>query len=169
MASSISKRYQNSVKKIVNLENIDIIPLYAKKLHKKIVLTGGCFDILHSGHLYFLSESKKNGDILIILLESDENIKIRKGKNRPINSMKKRLKVLSLLSYVDFIIPLRGMTKKEEYDKLIVQIKPDLITITKGDINIKKRKIQADLVGAKLIEISKIENISTTQIIKNIK
>ena len=60
------------------------------------------------------------------------------------------------------------MTKNEDYDKLIVQIKPDFISLTKGDKNTEKRKLQCNLVNAKLVEIEKLEGFSSTNYINNI-
>lgn len=140
-----------------------------KNKKKKIILAGGCFDILHSGHIYFLTKAKEKGDILVLLLESDENIKLKKGKTRPINSQKNRSIVLSNLKFVDHVIMLEGMTKSEEYDKLIVQIKPEVIAITSDDKYISKRIEQSHKVGAKLEIINKITTPSTTDLISKIK
>lgn len=154
--------------KVLNLDQVETTAHNLRKQNKKIVLVGGCFDILHAGHIFFLEKSKQQADILIVFLESDENIKLRKGKNRPINSQKNRSIVLSSIEPVNYIIPLVGMTKGEDYDKLIVQIKPDVIALTTGDKYLEKRKEQASVVGAKLIEIEKIEGISSSKFAKNI-
>ncbi len=154
--------------KIIKQEDIGALVTKLKKSRKSIVLGGGCFDILHPGHIKFLEEAKKTGDVLLILLESDQNVKWRKGKNRPINNQKNRSIVLSTLASVDFIIPLTEMTKDEEYDKLIVQIKPDVISITYGDPNIAKRQSQAKMVGANLAVIDRIKTKQTSELIKSI-
>jgi len=161
-------RHKNPVRKIVNINEAALISKEARRNKKRVILAGGCFDILHSGHIHFLTESKRAGDILFVLLESDENIKKLKGGDRPINPQDRRLKLLSALTCVDFIIPLRGMTNNQEYDKLIVQIMPDIITITDGDEKLEYRKKQANLKGAKLVVVSKIQSPSTTEIAKNI-
>lgn len=152
------------MKKIIEINDIPKILPNLKS--KKIILAGGCFDILHSGHINFLNNTKKIGDALIVLLESDEKIKKIKGENRPINSQEKRSLLLSTLTKVDYIIMLKGVTKNEEYDKLIVQIKPDFIAITKNDKGIEKRKMQCEMIGAKLIIIKKYESPSTSDLIK---
>lgn len=155
--------------KIVTIDEAAKISKKIKSDGKNIILAGGCFDILHPGHIKFLTESKKHADILFLLLESDENIKKFKGENRPINSQNNRSIVLSTLFSVDYIIPLRGVTKNEDYDKLIVQIQPDLISITEGDKNIERRKEQCEKVGAKLVKIEKIDGASSTSYIESIK
>lgn len=138
-----------------------------KQEGKSVVLVGGCFDILHVGHTLFLETAKKEGDFLFVLLESDENTRKKKGEDRPINSQKKRTAVLCALKFVDYVIPLIGVTKNEDYDKLIVQIKPDVIAMTKGEPGVEQRKKQAVAVGAELkLVIDRVKEESTTGLIK---
>ncbi len=137
---------------------------------KKIVLVGGCFDIIHPGHILFLEAAKKEGDVLILLLESDENIKKRKGEGRPINSIKNRQIVVSSIGDVDYIIPLVGVTTDEEYDRIMIQIRPEVIAITEGDSQTEKRKKQCESIEAELkVVIKKIDNKSTTALINEIR
>lgn len=133
---------------------------------KKIVLVGGCFDIFHYGHLYFLKKAKKLGDILIVALESDENTKHLKGKKRPIHTQKQRAEMLEALTYVDKVIRL---PKVPNYQRLVFQVKPQIIAVTQGDPRLKKKKKHAKKVGAKVIIIPKIKTVSTTQIAKLLK
>ena len=84
------------------MKKISIKNLY-KKLNnsfksKKIVMTNGCFDIIHSGHIEYLRKSKKCGDVLIVAINSDLSVKLNKGKNRPIINLKDRVKILSELN-----------------------------------------------------------------------
>jgi rfaE bifunctional protein nucleotidyltransferase chain/domain len=130
------------------------------------VLAGGCFDVLHFGHVRFLKEAKNKGDYLVIALESDENTKKLKGQSRPIHNQKQRSEILKSLNFVDEVISLPPMNGDEDYKKLVSKIKPDIIAITKGDTMKDKKKEYAGLVGAKLVEIKKINVPSTTQIAK---
>lgn len=156
--------------KIINVNEAIKLSKQLKQRGKAIVLAGGCFDILHSGHIVFLKAAKKSGDVLILLLESDESIKKRKGKERPLNSQKKRVTALSSLETVDYILPLKGVTKNEEYDRLMIQIKPDIVAMTKGDLNIPQRVKQCEMVGAKLkLVTEKIEGLSTTALVNQIR
>jgi rfaE bifunctional protein nucleotidyltransferase chain/domain len=124
--------------------------------HKPVVLVGGCFDVLHVGHIVFLEKAKKLGDKLIILLESDENIRRKKGKKRPINSQKNRSLVLSKLKMVDEIIKLPYLKSDEEYFKIIEKIKPDFIAVSQGDKNLDQKIRQAKLVGSKVVKVTKL-------------
>jgi len=133
---------------------------------KKKILVGGCFDILHFGHIHFLKKAKSKGDYLIIALESDENTKKLKGPTRPIHTQKQRREILLSLNFVDKVISLPEMKSDADYKKLVARIKPDIIAITQGD-NIKnKKKEYAKTFGAKLVEIKKIKVPSTSQIAK---
>lgn len=141
-----------------------------KEKGRKIVLAGGCFDILHIGHLAFLKKAKREGDILFVFLESDWNIKKMKGKNRPLNSQKDRSHLLSFFDFVDYVVILAKMTKDKDYDHLVAQIKPAIIATVYGDPNLKHKKRQAKMIGAKVVFVlKKIPNQSTSNLAKLIQ
>lgn len=153
--------------KIIEETNAKKIAATERSQNKKIVLVGGVFDILHPGHIHFLKTAKSLADSLFVLLESDENVKRLKGDDRPINNQIKRAETLSKLPFIDCIILLKNVTKSSKYDKLIVQIQPDIIALTKGDPGTQQRLKQSEMIGAKLIEIERIATASTTELIKN--
>ncbi|MBI5614278.1 adenylyltransferase/cytidyltransferase family protein [Candidatus Gottesmanbacteria bacterium] len=134
--------------------------------HEKIVLVGGCFDVLHYGHIQFLITAKNHGDRLIVALESDENVKTRKGNNRPIHTQAQRKAMLLALSCVDEVIELPTMDTDQKYFNLVTTIKPSVIAITEGDPYKEKKSSQAASIGASVIEIPKIHTPSTTQLAK---
>ena len=144
----------------------------ARKLHgqnKSIVLAGGFFDILHAGHIKFLGNAKKYGDYLFVLLEDDNKARQIKGPKRPINSQRNRAKILSSLKSVDFVILLKNMTNNSDYDKIMVQIAPNVIAATSGDPYMNHKKRQAKKIKGKTIfVIHRIYDHSTTQLAKNI-
>lgn len=134
---------------------------------KTSVVAGGCFDILHPGHVVFLEKSKALGDFLIVLLESDARIKKIKGEGRPIHTQINRAKVLAALSCVDFIILLPEFKKDSEYDELIERLLPTTISTTKGDTQVLHKKRQAKKVGAKLKFVtSYIKAHSSSKVLK---
>lgn len=138
-----------------------------KRRNKKIVVTGGIFDILHIGHIRFLRKAKEEGDLLFVLLEPDSRAKKEKGENRPINKQKERAEVLSSLSFVDYVININDLFSNKDYDKLIYSLKPDIIALTKGSSTKLHAKRQAKETGAKVLEIiPRIRNKSTTRIAK---
>ncbi|TSC65721.1 MAG: D-beta-D-heptose 7-phosphate kinase / D-beta-D-heptose 1-phosphate adenosyltransferase [Microgenomates group bacterium Gr01-1014_80] len=134
---------------------------------KRIVLVGGCFDILHIGHITFLEKAKAEGDILVVLLESDESIRKNKGSNRPINTQEDRAKILSALKSVDLVIRLPLMESNQEYDDLVAKIQPDIIASAYGDKAISHKRRQAQKLGIELKIVMKVlKDKSTTNLIK---
>lgn len=156
------------MKKVVNLSQIDKIIREVKATAKTIVLVGGCFDLLHMGHLKFLEAAKKQGDVLIVALESDKNVKRRKGQGRPINNQQTRAENLTSLPMVELVIKLPDLTTNG-YQNLVKIVKPDIIAITRGDPKTEIKKQQAKIVGAKArTVIDRLPGLSTTNIIKNL-
>ena len=133
---------------------------------KKIVLVGGCFDLLHYGHISFLKQAKALGDYLIVALEADQNVRFAKGDNRPIHSQEQRKEMLTSLSFVDEVIPLPPMNQDFQYFTLVEKIHPQIIAVTEGDPVVYKKMKQAEQVGAKLVEIPKVHTPSTSQLAK---
>ena len=151
------------MEKIIKKENIKGLIEKLKNEGKTIVFTNGCFDILHVGHVRYLKESAKFGNVLIVGLNSDISVKKLKGANRPINNENDRAEVLSALSFVDYIVIFEENTP----EKLIEIIKPDIYT--KGaDYTIDKLP-EAKVVikdGGKVEFIKLVDGKSTTNIIK---
>jgi len=135
-------------------------------LYMKKVLVGGVFDILHFGHIHFLREAKKLGDILVVALESDKNVKRLKGNSRPFHSQNQRREILESLTFVDEVIILKDEMKDIDYLELVETVQPLIIAVTSGDLMIEKKKGHAQKISAKVIEIPKIKVPSTTQIAK---
>lgn len=130
------------------------------------VLVGGCFDILHYGHIHFLKKAKALGDYLIVALESDKSVRKMKGEKRPIHGQFQRREMLESLNFVDQVIILGDEMKDKDYDKLVKLLDPQIIAVTEADPILKKKQKQAKEIGAKLIEIPKIKVPSTSQIAK---
>ncbi len=150
--------------KIINCQKLKTV-LNSSKIHtKKTVVAGGCFDILHIGHIKFLQEAKKMGDTLIILLESDKRVKEIKGKNKPIFKLTERAQMLQALSFVNYIILLPYMNEDEDYENLLINLKPDIIVATSNDPNLRKKKKQAESIHAQLKTIPYLNTYSTSKL-----
>lgn len=136
-----------------------------RKDGKTIVTTNGCFDILHVGHVRYLEETKKHGDILIVALNSDKSVKSIKGEGRPINTELDRAEVLNALKSVDYVV----LFDEDSPVNLLAEIKPDVHT--KGaDYNIDtlpEAKIIIDN-GGRLEFIQFVPGKSTTSTIEKI-
>jgi D-beta-D-heptose 7-phosphate kinase/D-beta-D-heptose 1-phosphate adenosyltransferase len=137
------------------------IIFHLKNSQLKIVFTNGCFDILHTGHLYYLEKAKELGDILIIGLNTDESIKKLKGNKRPINNLKDRMFFLSKFDFIDFIIPFSEDTPLN----LIKQIEPDFL-VKGGDYKINE--IIGKEFAKETIILPFIEDKSTTNILSKL-
>lgn len=153
---NLNKEYsaENLINKIVQL----------KKENISIGFTNGCFDLLHKGHIYSISEAKKKCDYLIIAINSDVSVKIIKGPNRPIDDQVTRVLKLSKLDDVDAII----IFYDDNPLKLIKDINPDILF--KGADYKDKEIIGSEFIienGGKVELIDILNGYSTTNIIKN--
>jgi cytidyltransferase-like protein len=157
--------YKEDKKIIYNLNHLELLINDIKD--KKNILTSGCFDIIHIGHLEFLKQSKNLGENLLVCLSNDEQIKKLKGKNRPINNYIDRIKLFKTISYVDYIILYdeENIEKEITLNKIMEIIKP-LYWVKGSDYKIEDIIKKHPIVNIKLLE--NVENISTTHIINNI-
>src|SRR3989344_1091601 len=155
--------------KIITIEQTRKVVKQLKREGKRIVLVGGIFDLIHRGHVEFLEAAKKEGNVLIVFLESDEKTREIKGKNRPINTQEDRAFVLSRFVMVDYILLLPHFKKNQDYEKLVKVLQPDIIAVTKSDTLKKLKKRYAKSVNGSLIEvISRIGEYSTTESLRKI-
>jgi len=132
---------------------------------KKIIFTNGCFDILHYGHVKYLEDSKKKGDILIVAINSDASIKSIKGNKRPITQEKDRLRIIAGLQSVDYVTIFDDDTPI----KLIMLLKPDILI--KGADWKKNKIVGSGFVlkhGGKIYSVNLIPGRSTTSLINKI-
>lgn len=153
------------MKKIISINKVAALSATLKAKGKTIVLAGGCFDILHPGHMVFLEKAKKVGDILIVMLESDQKVRLLKGANRPVHNQKERAKILSALSVVDYVVQLPFMKNNSQYDQVVREINPDVVAVTAKDNNSHHLRT-SELVGAKLkVVTAVIGQYSTSSLI----
>lgn len=136
-----------------------------KSQGKKVVFTNGCFDILHVGHLRYMNEAKRQGDVLIVGVNSDASVRRLKGETRPINSENDRAEMLSGLEAVDFTVIFADDTPIS----LIEDIKPS-IHVKGGDY--KKEDLPETVIvekhGGEVRILTFVEGKSTTNIVNKI-
>jgi rfaE bifunctional protein nucleotidyltransferase chain/domain len=133
---------------------------------KKIAFTNGCFDILHVGHVRYLREARKTGDVLVLALNSDSSVRLIKGEKRPLVSEEERAEVLAALEFVDFVTIFTEATPLE----LICYLKPDILI--KGGDWPEDKVVGRDEVkkwGGRVAIIPEVEGKSTTNIVEKIK
>lgn len=134
--------------------------------NQKLVFTNGCFDILHRGHIHYLSRAADLGDVLIIGVNNDMSVKRIKGNGRPINDEISRLMMLSSLHFVDAVIPFDQNTPFE----LINLIRPDVLV--KGGDYLPHEIVGYDLVkatGGEVVIIGYLEGFSTSAMIDKLQ
>ena len=151
--------------KIKRLEELKIIVKDFKKKNRIIVTTNGVFDILHIGHIRYLQEAKKLGDMLIVAVNSDTSVKKIKGPKRPLNNESDRAEALAALQCVDFV----AVFNEENPIKFLEKIKPD-VHVKGGDYKIDKI-IEKDTVeknGGKVKLIPEVKGYSTTKFMDKI-
>ncbi len=100
-----------------------VVAADARARGERLVMTNGCFDILHKGHVAYLQEAKSRGDRLMVAVNTDESVKKLKGTDRPINSLEDRMAVLAGLASVDWVVPFGEDTPEE----LVTEILPDVL------------------------------------------
>ena len=157
-AAAVSKH--KSIKELAEL---------SRKLHndrKRIVLTNGCFDLLHVGHIKLFAASKGLGDVLIVALDDDDSVRRLKGADRPVINAGERVGILSALDSVDYVV----VFATNELDEIIKSIRPDILT--KGS-NYESEDVEGreivEIYGGRVELIPITEEISSSQIINNIK
>ncbi|GAB4171812.1 MAG: D-glycero-beta-D-manno-heptose 1-phosphate adenylyltransferase [Calditrichia bacterium] len=155
----------NKINKLYRLN--EFLPFREKlsKTHKKLVFTNGCFDIIHRGHVEYLTKAKHLGDVLVVGLNTDDSVRRIKGDKRPLVDQDSRAVVLSALEVVDYIIFFDDDTPLE----LIKAIKPDVLV--KGADYRVEDIVGADVVlasGGEVKPIELTEGFSTSSLIEKI-
>ncbi len=148
------------------LTNEQINSFRTEHQNDRIVFTNGCFDILHVGHIRYLKEAAKLGDIIVIGLNSDDSVKRLKGLDRPVNNELERAEMLCALSFVDYV----AIFDEDTPIDLIYKICPDVLV--KGGDYTPDKVVGKDFVeaqGGELKLIPFVEGKSTTNIINKIK
>ena len=138
----------------------------AKAHGETVVMTNGCFDILHAGHVTYLEEAARLGDRLIVAVNDDASVKRLKGPERPVNTQERRMRVLAALDCVDWVVGFDEDTPT----RLICRVSPDILV--KGGDNDPDKIPGGDCVrqaGGKVAVMSYVDNVSTTRIIGAIR
>ena len=135
------------------------------KKEKKIVMTNGCFDVLHAGHVSYLSRARELGDYLLVAVNDDQSVQRLKGNSRPVIPLKQRMAVLAALECVDGVIAFSEDTPQ----KIIERVSPDVLV--KGGNYTESEIVGAEFVretGGRVVVVPLEENCSTTAIIEKI-
>lgn len=123
---------------LVGLEELKLMVAESRDRGERVIMTNGCFDVLHAGHVAYLEEAKGLGDRLIVAVNDDASVKRLKGESRPVNELEDRLLVLAGLAAVDWVVPFSDDTPAS----LIAEVLPDVL-VKGGDYK------PDDIAGAK--------------------
>ena len=154
--------YQQIIEKRIPLE--EALKRFSPSFRnsRRIVFTNGCFDVLHRGHIYYLSRARELGDVLVVGLNSDASVTRLKGPGRPVNNLEARAEVLGALAFVDYIIVFAEETPLH----LITLLAPDVL-VKGGDYSreeiVGSREVTAR--GGQVVTIPLLEGYSSSSII----
>lgn len=151
--------------KIKTVEMLENILKEHRRRNDKVVFTNGCFDILHVGHIEYLKFARKQGDLLVVGLNTDSSIKKLKGPNRPIVSQDERAKMLAALEDVSYVVLFDELTPMS----IITSLKPEILV--KGEDWKDAGVVGQEFVesyGGKVVLAPLVEGISTTNIVSRI-
>jgi len=146
-------------------EQLEIALRAAHNRGEKVVMTNGCFDILHSGHVSYLEEAAELGQRLIVAVNTDASVTKLKGPGRPVNNVNRRMAVLAGLSAVDWVVPFSDDTPQA----LIARLLPDVL-VKGGDYTVEEiagaKEVLAN--GGEVKVLGFEDGVSTTGIIERI-
>jgi D-beta-D-heptose 7-phosphate kinase/D-beta-D-heptose 1-phosphate adenosyltransferase len=133
---------------------------------QRIVFTNGCFDLLHRGHVTYLSRAKALGDVLVVAVNSDDGVRALKGADRPINSLEDRMEVLAALSCVDLVVAFDEPTP----ELLIAALRPDVF-VKGGDyrVDMLPEAALVERLGGTIDILPYVEDRSTTGLLRRIR
>ncbi|BEV69619.1 D-glycero-beta-D-manno-heptose 1-phosphate adenylyltransferase [Bdellovibrio bacteriovorus] len=148
---------------VCNLDNIETTLAPLRAAGKKIVFTNGCFDLLHVGHVRYLQEAQKLGDLLVVGVNSDASVKRLKGPTRPVQIEADRAEILAALNAVDFTV----IFTEDTPENLIHKVRPDIL-VKGGDWKIDSI-VGAPFVmsyGGQVMSLQFVDGKSTTKLIE---
>jgi D-beta-D-heptose 7-phosphate kinase/D-beta-D-heptose 1-phosphate adenosyltransferase len=133
---------------------------------KRVVFTNGCFDLLHAGHVRYLTEARGLGDALIVGLNSDRSVRALKGDGRPILNESERAEVIAALEAVDYVVVFEEDTPQE----LIARLLPDVL-VKGGDWPLDQivGREEVEAAGGRVVSLGYLKGSSTTDILARIK
>jgi len=160
------QRQQDPWAAILSEEELILQVADAKAHGERIVMTNGCFDILHAGHITYLEQAKALGHRLIIAVNDDDSVKKLKGPTRPINTLEQRMLVLAALRAVDWVVPF----SEETPERLITRVLPDILA-KGGDYKVEEIAGSAQVIkaGGQVKIVPFVEGFSTTNVVAQIK
>jgi D-beta-D-heptose 7-phosphate kinase/D-beta-D-heptose 1-phosphate adenosyltransferase len=155
----------NQLRKVVEPEALREIILSAKVAGKSAVMTNGCFDVLHAGHVDLLRRARELGDLLIVAINDDASVRRLKGATRPVNPLEHRLTVLGMLECVDYLVVFSEDTPEKLYCKVLPQV------LVKGGDYTAAQVAGGDCItaaGGRIAILDLVPDLSSTRILSKL-
>ena len=152
---------------VIDLDRLEEYLQTARRVGEKVVLTNGCFDILHPGHVHYLQQAKELGNRLVVLVNSDESVRRLKGQGRPVNSLEYRMAILAALECVDWVAAFDEDTPRNAICRLL----PDVL-VKGGDYADITAIAGHDCVianGGEVRLLNFVEGFSSTAVIEKLR
>jgi D-beta-D-heptose 7-phosphate kinase/D-beta-D-heptose 1-phosphate adenosyltransferase len=151
---------------ILPIESFRRVRLGLREANKRLVFTNGVFDILHVGHVRYLSEARKLGDLLVVAINSDRSVRELKGPSRPVVSEGERAEMLAALRCVDFVVVFDDISPRT----VIASLLPDVL-VKGGDYTPEQihGREEVEAAGGIVVALPFFEGASTTSIIQRIR
>ena len=136
-----------------------------RKAGSQVVFTNGCFDLIHPGHVRYLQEARRLGDVLIVALNSDRSVRELKGPTRPILDEHERAEIIAALGCVDYSIVFDQSTPLE----LLAALRPEIL-VKGGDYSIDQivGREEVEAAGGRVVSLALVDGVSTTEIVDRI-
>ena len=169
LRSELENELQGQVhqeEKIVSLAELSFIVPHLKAQGKRVVFTNGCFDLLHVGHVKFLEESRRRGDVLVVAVDTDDSVRRVKGEGRPVLEEGERLRMLAALAAVDYVT----LFESTQLPEILQNLQPDVLT--KGS-NYPEEEVEGRNIvtayGGQIVLIPISDPVSITGLINRIR
>lgn len=152
--------------KILSPDDVRAVRRDLRATGKVLVLTNGCFDILHVGHVRYLQEARSLGDVLLVAINSDRGVRALKGPGRPIVNEAERAEMLAALESVTYVTVFDDLSPR----RLIAEVLPDVL-VKGGDYTLDEihGREEVEAAGGRVLALPLTESASTTSIIERIK
>lgn len=155
-------------RKILSLRSFLAVRRRLRRAGKKLVMTNGCFDVLHPGHIYYLARARKLGDALLVALNSDASVRALKGMGRPVRNQRERMLMLAALEMVDYVVVFPQVSA----EKILKAVAPDVYvkggdytpaTLNRGEVTAVRDR------GGRVRILPVLEGYSTTSFLRKLE
>jgi D-beta-D-heptose 7-phosphate kinase/D-beta-D-heptose 1-phosphate adenosyltransferase len=166
LALAVASAGTDRLDKLKDINELEALGAEIRRRGQRIVMTNGCFDFLHAGHLNLFSASRRLGDVLVVAIDDDDSVRAIKGPGRPVIGVRERVRTLCALDAVDYVVVFSG----GDLERLIDRLRPDVLT-KGGNYGLRdvvgRQRVEAH--GGRVALIPITEGLSSRAVIENIR